>query len=64
MKKTFWIILAAFTLTCLGTASTEAAPSASKTRTHLTAKKHAKKHKPKKKHHKQSLAAVSNPSNT
>lgn len=57
MKKTLWIILAAFTLTCLGTASSQAATHSSKTSTHLASKKHAKKHK-KKKHQKQTLAGV------
>lgn len=67
MKKTLWIIVTAFTLSCFGTASTQAASTSSKASTHLAAKKHTKKHKKhasKKKHHKQSLTALSNRSNT
>jgi hypothetical protein len=56
MKKTLWIILAAFTLTCLGTATSQAATHSGKATTQLASKKHAKKHS-KKKHKKHTRAA-------
>ncbi|MEY4386154.1 MAG: hypothetical protein RLY20_1437 [Verrucomicrobiota bacterium] len=50
MKKSIWLVLTIFTLSCLGAASASAAPAHGKAAIHQTAKKHGKKHK--KKHHK------------